>query len=120
MPILPSSLATVSLIPGGCPQFLDFALPMSALEKMRSFFYEEKRSDMDAPSPDTAVQGGQGTRNQYSHYLHCLEKSEDLFLDKISGAPCDYDYEIQATKNLDIWLNQWLPLPFLRTREQKW
>lgn len=120
MSILPSGLATISLIPGGCPQFLDFTLPSGALEKIRHYFFEEKRAGADAPSTATAVQGGQGTRNQYSHYLHCLEKTEDQFLDMISGMPCDYEYEIQAAKNIDIWLNQWVPLPFLRTREQKW
>lgn len=120
MSILPSGLATISLIPGGCPQFLDFALPLGALEKVRHYFFEEKRASADSPASGVTVQGGQGTRNHYSHLLHCLEKTEDQFLDMLSGAPCEYEYEIQAAKNIDIWLNQWLPLPFLRTREQKW
>lgn len=138
MNIFSSNLATISLIPGGCPQFLDFVLPMDALDRVRNYFFEEKRagsvpsptlgtplgsaggSAADAASADSTVQGAQGTRNQYSHYLHCLEKTEDQFLDMLSGQPAEYEYEIQATRNLEIWLNHWIPLPFLRTREQKW
>lgn len=119
MHILPPSLATISLIPGGCPQFLDFTLPISALEKVRSYFYEEKRTGTDSASTG-GVQGGNDARSQYSHYLHCLEPADDLFLDMVSGAPMDYEYSVKAVENIDIWCNHWLPLPFLRTREQKW
>lgn len=126
MNILPHTMATISLIPGACLQFLDFSLPLIALEKTRAYFYEEKRADTQTPYSQQeqgvhGMQTVQGVRNQYKHYLHCLEKTEDSFVDMLdTQKTCELSYEIQAIKNLDIWFNHWLPLPFLRTREQKW
>ena len=41
MDAIPHYLSPVSIIPGGCPQFLDFALPLEALGKHVRYFYEE-------------------------------------------------------------------------------
>lgn len=107
---MPQYTSPVSLIPGGCPQFLDFTLPMDALSRLRRWFREEKRQE-GAPA---------GQQARYSHYLRCLEQDGDGFIDQLTGAPCDYDYDMDARKILDIWQDHWLPLPFLRTMDQKW
>ena len=43
METLPRYLSPVSIIPGGCPQFLDLSAPVEALRKLRRHFREEKR-----------------------------------------------------------------------------
>lgn len=106
---MPAYKSPVSLIPGGCLQFLDFALDLSRIDKCSRFFREEERSD------------GQDDQDRHRHVLFCLAQDEDgCFVDMTTGRACDYDYEIKAKKCIDIWLDQWLPIPVLRTRDQQW
>ena len=48
MDAIPRYLSPVSIIPGGCPQFLDFALPEEAIHRLRRYFREEKKQEGDA------------------------------------------------------------------------
>lgn len=98
----------VSLIPGGCIQMLDFRLERDRFAKLRRYFREiqsENKSD----------------QSRSNTQLYCLVQNEDGdFVDMISGAPSDFDYEIDARKSLALWFNSWLPVPILRTQGQKW
>ncbi len=96
----------ISLIPGGCPQFLDFEIRLSALPRKRRFFKEEKRPQ----------QAGQ----RYEHSLRCLDEDDGIYKDQLTGQASDYDYDFDTRRVLEIWQNQWIPLPFLRIRGQKW
>ena len=103
MRTLPAYKNPVSLIPGGCPQFLDFRLEKAAIGRIRRYFREDR-----AESGARAV-------------LRCLAPTEDgRFLDMVSGEAGDYDYELDARRILDDWLDLWLPLPVPRLRGQKW
>ena len=105
---MPTYKSPVSLIPGGCLQYLDFAMPLSRMEKRSRFFREEQRQDGEQ-------------QGRHRNVLFCLTQDEDgCFVDMTTGRTCDYDYEIKARKALEVWLDQWLPIPVLRTREQKW
>jgi hypothetical protein len=105
---MPVYKSPVTLIPGGCLQFLDFALDVSQVEKLTRYFREEQRTEGQA----------EGRRR---NVLFCLAQDEEgCFVDITTGKACDYDYEIKAKKCLDIWMEQWLPIPLLRTRDQKW
>jgi len=105
---LPVYKSPVSLIPGGCLQYLDFAIDLPRVEKLTRYFREERRQD------------GQ-EQGRHQNLLYCLAQDEDgCFVDMTSGKACDYDYEVKAKKCIDIWLDQWLPIPILRTRDQKW
>ena len=104
---LPHYLSPVSIIPGGCPQFLDLSVPVEALRKLRRHFREEKRPDGD----------GAG---RYRHYLRCLAESDGGFIDQLTAQPCEPDYDINAERCLEIWEGRWLPVPFLRTLDQLW
>ena len=96
MRTLPAYKNPVSLIPGGCPQFLDFRLEKAAIGRIRRYFREDR-----AESGARAV-------------LRCLAPTEDgRFLDMVSGEAGDYDYELDARRILDDWLDLWLPLPCL-------
>lgn len=107
MDAIPRYLSPVSIIPGGCPQFLDFALPEEAVRRLRRYFREEKKNEGDA--------GG-----RYTHYLRCLMETENGFVDQLTDQPCEYDYDKDAHRELDIWEDHWLPVPFLRTLDQLW
>ena len=107
METLPRYLSPVSIIPGGCPQFLDLSAPVEALRKLRRHFREEKR-----PADDGA--------GRYRHYLRCLAESDGGFIDQLTAQPCEPDYDINAERCLEIWEGRWLPVPFLRTLDQLW
>jgi hypothetical protein len=105
---MPVYKSPVSLIPGGCLQFLDFALDLSRIDKLSRFFREEQRQDDQE-------------QGRHRKVLFCLTRDDtDCFVDMTTGRTCDYDYEVKAKKCVDIWLDQWLPIPVLRTRDQKW
>ncbi|NDY56930.1 ssrAB activated protein [Desulfovibrio sulfodismutans] len=105
---MPSYKSPVSLIPGGCLQYLDFSMDVARVEKLARFFREERRQD------------GQ-EQGRHRNVLFCLTQDEDgCFVDMATGKACDYDYEVKAKKTIDIWLDQWIPIPVLRTRDQKW
>ncbi len=99
----------ISLIPGGCPQFLDFTLSIDALPKLRRYFREEKKSEQSSENI-----------GQHTHYLRCLEQEGDDYIDQLTGLPCESDYDMDIRRVLEIWNNTWIPLPFLRLRGQKW
>ncbi len=97
---------SVTLIPGGCPQFLDFSLQKSALPRLIRPFKEERKQ----------AQGG----GRYDHFLRCLEKDEAGYIDQLTHEPCEPDYSMNIQNVLEVWCNAWVPIPVLRTREQKW
>ena len=104
---LPQYRNPVSLIPGGCPQLLDFAAPLSELDSVRYSFEEIREAD-----------GGE-TRV----HLHAFRKNaEGEFVDELDPARTvgGYGYELSGRKAILPWLGQWIPVPFLRTREQSW
>lgn len=112
MDLIPTYLSPVSIIPGGCPQFLDFALPEAALGRMRRHFREEKRQD-SGEDHDSAP-------SRYTHHLRCLQEVENGFVDQLTDAPAEPDYDMDAKRVIDTWQDTWLPLPFLRTLDQQW
>ncbi len=109
---MPKYTFPVSIIPGGCPQFLDFAVNLDeADQKFIRFsrsFREEKRPGAQS-----------GERQDYA--LLCVEEDENgRWIDQISGAPSKpSDYEIDSRKCLEVFYDQWVPVPFFRMREMK-
>ncbi len=100
--------STISLIPGGCPQFLDFELRISSLPRVARHFKEEKKVQNSA------------TESRYEHYLRCIVEEDGQDIDQLTGEACDRDYSFDTRRVLDVWQDAWIPLPFLRTRGQKW
>lgn len=108
MVALPQYKNPISLIPGGCPQFLDFAGSISSCEKIK-YSFDEMREKC-----------GKG---QTKVHLHVYSKNADGDLvDEIDpDKKCQgYGYELNALKAIRPWLGQWMPIPFLRTRDQTW
>lgn len=102
--MLPRYKDAISLIPGGCPQFLDFEAVCPGLRRV----FEEER-----------LQEGAETKV----HLHAFRKDEDGDLVDVldpSRKTRGNEYTINEEKALEPWLERWLPIPFLRTREQKW
>lgn len=105
---MPQYRNPVSLIPGGCPQLLDFAAGLSLLDSVRYSFEEIREAEADG-----------GARV----HLHAFRKNaEGEFTDELDPArrAGGYAYELNARKAIQPWLGQWIPVPFLRTREQTW
>ncbi|MDR0826275.1 MAG: virulence factor SrfB [Desulfovibrio sp.] len=103
---IPKYPQIISLIPEATPQILDFEFNMQAAAKDVRYFQEK-----------TGV--GEQAGKQV---LRCLVESEDgAMLDEISGESVRQGvFEIYAKQCLEPWLGKWLPLPFLRMRDQKW
>ncbi len=102
---------TVSLIPGGCPQFLDFEFRLSSLTRLTRHFKEEKKVHTST------------SESRYEHYLRCLAEVDGVYIDQLTGEACDSDYSFDTRDErrvLSLWQDSWIPLPFLRTRGQKW
>ena len=100
----------VSLIPGGCPQFLDFEVDLADLDsrtvRFSRSFREEKRA------------GSQGDSRQDYALLCVQENDSGQWLDLITGAAAKpSDYEVDSRKCLDSFYDQWIPVPVLRMRE---
>lgn len=100
---MPEYKDTVSLIPYGLPQFLDFECCPNKVGRISMTFKEQLTTEKDG-----------------KEQLQLLE----LFKDKNEGyllAPDgkseyrddDY-YELRADRNLSPWLGKWIPVPFLR------
>ncbi|MDR2821306.1 MAG: virulence factor SrfB [Desulfovibrio sp.] len=103
---VPTYPQVVSLIPEATPQFLDFIFSTQAVAKHIRYFQERP---------------GVG-ENSGKLVLHCLvEDEKGAILDELSGEPVRQGiFEVYAKNCLDSWLKTWLPLPFLRKRDQKW
>lgn len=105
---IPQYSNPISLIPGGCPQLLDYEANKSILADIRYNFEE-------IPEKDAA--------GQTKLHLHAFRKNADgEFADEMNPEKLaqGYGYELTAAKAIPPWLNQWIPLPFLRVREQNW
>ncbi len=114
----------VNLIPGGCPQFLDFGLDTEPLRREARLFREETATEAQ----------GQG---RYPHYLRCLVDEDpdnpgmlvDMreargTRDPRSGMQLPQtfaeDYDVRLLDSLECFKGEWLPLPFLRVTGQTW
>ena len=96
----------ISLIPGGCPQILDFCVDMHNFERMRRSF--EERVEKDA-------QGNPQTR---LFPLITIDGEEvDVFDHKTSDGE---HFSLDLKRCIQPWLDTWFPIPFLREREQVW
>ena len=101
---MPKYRERVSLIPYGCPQLLDFEIP---LEKLRIRRYFEERP----------VQEG----NELRTILYPFQERDGELYSVMENAPSRGDgYELDGCKILQPWLEKWIPIPFLREREQFW
>lgn len=105
---MPQYKNPISLIPGGCPQILDYMAPVASVEKVKYAFAEVSE---------------RGTDGQNRFRLRAYRRDEDgNFVDELDpGAVSnDFHYDFNGVKAIRQWLNQWLPLPFLRVRDQTW
>ncbi|MBQ7585165.1 MAG: virulence factor SrfB [Desulfovibrionaceae bacterium] len=96
----------ISLIPGGCPQLLDFACDLSQVSRIQRNF--EERVEVDA-------------KGETHTKLYPLELIEGELFDIYEHKPAQGDtYCLEAQNTLKAWLGHWFPVPFLREREQVW
>lgn len=103
---IPKYPQVISLIPGATPQLLDFVYNTEAVAKNVRHFQEKNGAGEQAGKK----------------ILRCLvENADGAMLDELSGEAVRQDiFEVPAKKCLDPWLETWLPVPFLRMRDQKW
>lgn len=96
---VPHYKPVVSIIPGGGIQFLDFGFNLSAFSKLSCAFNEPPRPD----AKDTCD-------------LHCLDLDEASgdYISRQSGQSAEPLYFIKADKAVEVYLDQWIPLPLLR------
>lgn len=104
---IPKYKERISLIPGGCPQLLDFEADLNLMPKVRRSFEERP----------VTLENGDSKMTLYP----LVELEEGELVDAIEGKPAKGDgYDLDAKKSLDPWLGRWIPVPFLREREQMW
>ena len=94
--------SAVSIIPGGCPQFLDCRLDAKSLGRFWAYFRE---------IPQTGESAIASTRRQVELVPVPLDDT---------GQPGDYDYKIDANRALEAFTGRWVPVPFLRLSNEQW
>ncbi len=94
--------STVSIIPGGCPQFLDCRLDAKSLGRFWSYFREVPQSGESA--------------------IATSRRPTELVPVPVddAGQPGDYDYKIDAIRALETFEGRWVPVPFLRLSNEQW
>lgn len=113
----------VNLIPGGCPQFLDFGIKEDQLKRYARSFCEDA----------SETEGG-----KYPHFLRCLTQdvqdnntsdlvdmreaigTQELTLRTKAPTPFIEDYSVPLLESLQCFCAEWMPLPFLRVTGQTW
>ena len=93
---IPKYKSPVSLIPGGCQQFLDFEHSIGSVKGVRYFLEKPNESQ-----PEKKV-------------LHCLKEDENgnIVYEKSGQIVREVYREIPLKKAVDPWLEQWIPVPF--------
>ena len=94
--------SAVSIIPGGCPQFLDCRLDAKSLGRFWSYFREVPQSGESA--------------------IATSRRPTELVPVPVddAGQPGDYDYKIDAIRALETFEGRWVPVPFLRLSNEQW
>ena len=94
--------SAVSIIPGGCPQFLDCRLDAKSLGRFWAYFREVPQSGESA--------------------IATARRPVELIPVPVddTGQPGDYDYKIDAIRALDTFEGHWIPVPFLRLSNEQW
>lgn len=102
---LPEYKNPISLIPGGLPQLLDYGADKIVLNEVKYTFEEIDATD---------------AAGQKLVRLHAFSRNEEgEFVDEMDETKTaeGYGYEINGQKAILPWLDEWLPIPFLRVRE---
>ena len=120
----PQYKQVITLIPGGCPQFLDFGLDLEPLRRERRAFREQKKETVG--------------ESRYTHYLICLgpddpddEDTRGMLFNMCDAlgtrppetgrpTPQDESYTVTLEQALECFRGEWLPMPFLRASGQTW
>jgi hypothetical protein len=109
---LPQYKSTISIIPGGCPQFIDTELEIASINRLKTFYREDPRPG--------ASGGGQDQRANF--VLKCFDFDEESqqYFDHSNGQPGEPTYDIDPKKALELFADTWVPVPILRTKADKW
>ncbi|THB64317.1 MAG: ssrAB activated protein [Desulfovibrio sp.] len=110
METLPQYRSIVSIIPGGCLQFLDCGFARDAVGRVRQYF-REQRQDLDALP---------GEQSPYELISLAWDEDKQQHIDRKTGQPGAYDYEVDGLRALEVYLDAWVPLPFLRVKAERW
>src|SRR5690606_23979916 len=94
-----------TLIPRSGIQFLDAGFDIEQAARVSRAFWEEPTGT----APDAPVN------------LHCLERdpqTREFVTKDAERKPVEPSYVINADRGLEVFLGQWVPVPFLRIRER--
>ncbi|MCB9946519.1 MAG: virulence factor SrfB [Rhodospirillaceae bacterium] len=130
---LPSFRPVVSLIPNSGLQFLDFGFDIDRTSKLARSYWEERRplppgEDLGDDAADfptlTLPEGGGGGDGErmMAVLLRCLRPhpEDGVLYDPVSGQvpPDDEVYTLNKIRGLEVFLNKWVPIPFLRVKSE--
>lgn len=93
----------MSIIPGGCPQFLDCRLDAKSLGRFWAYFREIPQTNRESAIASA--------RRQVELVPVPLDDT---------GQPGDYDYKIDANRLLKRSRGAGFPVPFLRLSNEQW
>ena len=108
----------ISIIPGGCLQFVDVCADLGAapLSRLRKPFREEPRQGSD-PQESADTPDGRTAWNLFP--LVWNSQSQQHFK-RNSQEAAELSYEVDAKQAFELFDGEWIPVPFLCLRPERW
>ncbi len=119
----------ISIIPGGCLQFVDASVDLSegALSRLRKPFREEPGNDAHNQAPAQNQYPGQNPnpqdmqgRSAWNLYPLVWDAGLQQHVHRINQQPAELSYEVDAKQAFSLFDGQWIPVPFLCLKPERW
>ena len=103
----------ISIIPGGCLQFVDARVDLSegVLSRLRKPFREEPRA---YPQP------GLQEKTAWNLYPLAWDAALQQHVQRLNQQPAELSYEVDAKQAFSLFNEQWIPVPFLCLKPERW
>ena len=108
----------ISIIHGGCLQFVDVCADLGAepLSRLRKPFREEPRQDSGSQDSSDTPDG----RTAWNLYPLVRNSQSQQHFKRSSQEPAELSYEVDAKQAFELFDGEWIPVPFLCLRPERW
>lgn len=105
----------ISIIPGGCLQFVDAVVDLEnpRLSRFRKPFREEPRQDSDQMA-------GPDGKTAWNLYPLAWDSAAQQHVHRMDQQPAELSYEVDAKQAFELFDGEWIPVPFLCLRPERW
>lgn len=112
---LPKYRPLVSIIPGGTIQFLDLGFNIDGIKRLSTEFFEFEKEDLSSGKTNWYLKFLEKDSEGYGYFD---KQTRELIKDPKTNLPNEGitpTYSLNVTKALELYLDEWVPLPFFRS-----